>query len=210
MSSDPEHFPHTSGRERALEALKCVLEKIPGIEHVDRQAMAFDMVSDDRLPAILIVEGATNYTWRRRKERVSKTQDTLTLDVQLRAPKQKQGLWHQASTYREALVYRILSELANNPQLECQLEGEQASTCHVDDVLDDGERQAPFARVSYIQEPPPYARALITLTPKYLESVGTSPTSQVTWESLILEWMSSLEDEAASLETDPIDLTPPA
>lgn len=193
-------FPHTSTREQALEALKLVLEGIEGIKHVDRQAMGFDMIPDSKLPAILIVENSTNYAWRERHTRTARIEDAITLDVQLKVPRGQRLIGMPLSSYREALISRIIKELAENPTLTCQLSHEQEPTEHVQDILPEND----FLQVQYIQEEPPYARAFMTLKPHYLAEVATAPDSGTTWTQIVLQRLDQTQDPAPYLETDPI------
>lgn len=149
----------TSRRDRMLEALKVVLEQIPGVQHVDRQDLDPEgTLPEARLPAIIIDEERTRYDWTdRHGDREMNVQSGLVLDLQAQAPRSGDRAGYQISTVRELFVQRVLEELADEATLTVELDGESSPTPHADDTL-------LGAEVRYPAVEPPKTRAIISLT----------------------------------------------
>lgn len=172
-------FP-TTNRERALEALRVVLSEIPGVHFVDRQTIQEELLSDAQLPAILIDEGRTDYTWEERHgRRALGARTTVTLDLQCRAPRRTDGPGAAVSTAREIFIGAVIEELANNPELICQLEGDVAPVAHVRDA-------ARTFVADYPPVPHPFARALITLELQLTECPADR-RAKTAWQQLIID-----------------------
>jgi len=149
-----------------LEALKNALEQVPGVRHVNRQAITAQMVSDRQMPAILIDEDRTQYAWAERHGgRVMKAVDTIGLDCQVMC---RRGDYEgDPSTVRQAFAWMVLNQLANNSTLN--------DAC-VDCAL--------RFNVQYPDTDYPYARVIIAISVEYHEVFDDR--AQTVWQKLIL------------------------
>lgn len=149
-----------------LEALKSVLEQVPGVRLVSRQAITPDLVSERQMPAIVIDEHQTQYTWAERHgQRMMRVVDTIGLDCQVLC---KRGDYRgNPSTVRQAFAWMVLNQLANNPTL--------GGTC-MDAAL--------RFNVQYPAADYPFARAIIALSVDSAEAFDDRP--QTEWQKLIL------------------------
>lgn len=172
-------FP-TTNRERALEALRVVLSGIPGVRFVDRQTITEELISDPQLPAILIDEGRTGYSWEdRHGRRALGALATVTLDLQCRASRRADGPGADVSTTREIFIGAVIEELSNNPELICRLEGEEAPIAHVRDC-------ARTFVADYPTATHPYARALITIELQLAECPADR-RAKTAWQKLVID-----------------------
>lgn len=148
-----------SARERMLRALEAVLGTIPGVKHVSRQAISSDMVSAPQLPAILISEERTTYTWataRQAQGRKLMVSSAIALDLQIGT---RRGRGHELgeSSAREAFVDEVLQTLIDNPELEVALEDGAEPEPHCRDAF------AGAAQVRYVPGSGEYARAIVVI-----------------------------------------------
>lgn len=140
-----------SARELALRALEKTLRDIPMIRFVSRSDITAEQLAEPQLPAILIVERATQYkpqsTGPRQTVRVD---SSIALDVQGVA---RRGCsFAEVSATREALVHAVLMQLYAHPGLRV-MQSEDMLTVRVQPTLS--------AQVTYVQMQQPYARAMI-------------------------------------------------
>lgn len=177
-----------------LEALKTVLSGIEGVKFVSRQAITSEMVSDAQMPAILIDETLSRYTWASRSG--ARTMDVgcvLGLEVQVRSIRAK-GNSVSESTVRELLVNEVIQTLVHNSRLICQLPGEAEEQAHARDVADQ------FS-VRYVPGAGNTGRALITIT-SYFTAVFDRRT-KTEWQQLFLELAAEgAEEVPAEIEID--------
>jgi hypothetical protein len=170
----------TTPRENMLEALRAHLATLPGVAFVDRQGLRPDRLSDGQLPAILITEQATTEAWvERHHDRETEIAETLILDVQIKAPRERSGPGVKASTAREALRRAIIEHLTFNPTLTLELTEGAGEQAHCIDCA-----AGPF-RARYMPEPEPYARFLLDVRVQ-LEDAHEDRAS-TDWQTLILE-----------------------
>lgn len=168
----------TSAREAMLEALKTVLSGIDGVKFVSRQAITSEMVSEAQMPAILIDETLSRYSWiSRAGQRTMNVGCVLGLEVQVRTIRAR-GNEVNESTVRELLVNEVLQTLIHNSRLICQLPGEDEDTAHARDV---GEQFS----VRYVPGNGNTARALITITAEF--TAVFDRRTKIEWQQLFLE-----------------------
>lgn len=169
-----------SAREQALEALRSVLQGLPGVRLVDRQTITEDVVADAQMPAILIDETRTEYSWdERHGRRALGARIGITLDLQVRAGRRNDGPGAAVSTAREAFVFAVIEHLSNNPSLRCQLTGEATATDHVIDC-------AGGFVVDYPPTTHPYGRALVTFE-MTLTECPVDARGRTAWQTLAIE-----------------------
>lgn len=174
--SDTDQWP-TSNREKMLEALKQVLEGIPGVQYVDRQDLdPTGMIAEAQRPAIIIDEERTRYEWlERHDERKMEATSGLVLDLQADAPKSADRAGYDVSTIRELFVARVIQELADESTLTVQLASENSEQQHADDAALEFE-------VRYPSVPEPGVRAVISISIESCE-VFDGRTKN-TWDTL--------------------------
>ena len=161
-----------------LEALKAVLQGVDGVKYVERQAISSSMVSEARMPALLIDEVSSSYVWggSRAGDRVMSITSALAIEIQV--PTQRgPGASVNESTVREAFVDEVIHALVHNPTLSVQLEGEGEACAHARDV------GSQFA-VRYVPGPGSFARALITLSAQVDAVYDRRPRGM--WQRLLL------------------------
>lgn len=160
-------FPRTSAREEMLQALKAVLQEIPGVKTVDRQHILSEMLAESQLPSIRIEEVGARYQWthRQQPQLTAEVSSTLVLDLQLSAPRQRRGPGQEESSAREAFVHIVLTKLAQNPTLLCQLDGDPSPRAHARDVS----VGTALADVRYPKTEGGWARALVQITVRHEE-----------------------------------------
>lgn len=170
----------TSRREKMLEALKVVLEGIPGVQHVDRQDLdPTGMLSEAQRPAIIIDEERTRYEWTERHgKRQMEAKSGLVLDLQADATRSDDRSGYDVSTVRELFVNRVIQELADESTLTVQLASENQAQQHADDAALEFEVRYPAVK-------PPKTRALITITVRSDERFDGR--TRTTWETLASE-----------------------
>lgn len=121
-------FPQTD-REACMEALRTVLQSIPGVGKVYRHGETPKEVSAANLPAIIIVEGKVKYRKHNDRRRFLASFPVflsfLTMSQRTRA-----APGGNLSTVREAFASVIITTLLENPELICQLEGEAEPVKH--------------------------------------------------------------------------------
>jgi len=183
-------FPRTSAREQMLRALKAVLQEIPGVKTVDRQHILSEMLAESQLPSIRIEEVGARYQWTHRQQPrlIAEVFSTLVLDLQLSAPRQRRGPGQEESSSREAFVHIVLTKLAQNPTLLCQLDGESSPRAHARDVSAGTE----LADVRYPKTEGGWARALIQLTVRHEEVLDEQASGA--WQHVL--WSLRALDEA--------------
>ena len=138
MSAVP--FDTASAREKALEALRVVLSQVEGVRHVDRQDLQPAMVGEQQLPAIILDEVRARYVWvERATVRLAQITSIVILDLQAIAPRLSRREEPARATTRIAFEEAVLSALADNPMLRCQLPGESEEVDHAQDVLPAGD-----------------------------------------------------------------------
>ncbi len=169
-----------SAREQALEALKTVLQGVPGVRFVDRQTITEELVSDAQLPAILVDETRTEYKWNERHgRRALGARLGVTLDLQVRAQRRTDGPGANVSTIREAFAFAVIEHLTNNPELRCQLTNEPNETPHVQDCA------AGFV-VDYPVAKHPFGRCLITFEMQLTECPADN-RGRTSWKQLVID-----------------------
>ena len=171
-----------SARERMLAALEKVLSGIDGVVFVSRQAISSAMVSDAQLPAILIEEQRTRYSWQtaRAGTRVATISSLLALDLQIHTKRGKGAGSVSESTVRECFVDEVLQTLVQNPCLRATLDEEgEVEEAHARDALAD------FAEVRYVPGQGGYARALILI--RVVVEATYDRRERTEWKSLIVE-----------------------
>lgn len=170
----------TSNRERMLEALAEVLRGIEGVQFVDRQDIdPTSMVSEAKLPAIVIDEERTRYEWAERHgQREMAFASSIILDLQAYTRKSDDRAGYQISTVRELFVARVLNELANESTLTTQLADENEPQAHADDVAIDFD-------VRYPKVKPPKCRALVTISSAGQEYFDDRQVSD--WQKIVAE-----------------------
>lgn len=193
----------SSPREQMLEALRAHLVGIEGVRFVDRQGLRADRLSDAQIPAILIVEQSTNEIWvERHHDRETEIQDTIILDVQLKAARETTGPGVTVSTAREALRRAIIGHLISNPTLRLQLEGEGEPLDHCIDCA-----AGPF-RVRYMPEPEPYARFLLEIAITVDDT--HDDRARTTWTQIVMDRCPPEgADDDTPVHTITYDLTEP-
>jgi len=161
--------PH-SNREKALNALAAILTSATGVQYVGRQDITEDLISESRMPAVLIQENSTSYVWTRRKpERKAIYTSLLVLDCQSKSKRTGTVRAGDVSTIRELFVWEVINALAENPRLYVQLDGEGAAVNHARDCALD-------VNVQYMPAPFPFARTLLSVTLKGDETFDAEPT----------------------------------
>jgi hypothetical protein len=154
-------------REAMLEALKNALEQVPGVRYVDRQAITEQLVSDHQMPAIIIDEDRTEYTWMERHgTRTMRAVDTVGLDCQVLC--QRGDFRGNVSTVRQAFAWQVMNTLAN------------AST--LGDACKDAALR--FA-VRYPETDYPYARVIIGIVVDGYEVFDER--EQTVWQKLTMQ-----------------------
>lgn len=170
----------SSSRDLMLDALVAVLQDLDGVRYVDRQAITPDLVADTRMPAILIDEVRSEYSWyERHGRRAMRVNSVIVLDLQARAVRRTDGQGPNISTARERFTNAVLNHLANSADLTTQLDGEAAAVAHAYDV-------ATQFSVRYVKMPDPYVRALVTLVAQPCAQVYDDRT-YTDWQQLILD-----------------------
>lgn len=128
----------SSDRESALEALKAVLQGIPGIQYVVRHAQTEVDISDANLPAVVIMEKRAKYT-RFNDVRYHELNFGVDLVLLTRGRRTTKAPMGDVGTARELLCHTVINALVHNPQLYIQLDGEDEAQNHCNHVGDDFE-----------------------------------------------------------------------
>lgn len=184
----------TSNREALMSALEVILEAgMPGVKTVRRQSLERECLAEPELPAVLIDELSSSYTWEHRHcEQELRLVTVLVFDLQAMSKRSKAEPLGNVAKLREAMVAQFLTVLQNNPTLEVQLEGEDEPQPHVVDAFNGAE-------VRYMKTKYPTARALVTVRMLTSENFRNEVTSN--WQQLILTAHASPDEGDDGLTT---------
>lgn len=194
----------TGSREALLEALRVVLGGIEGVKTVRRHPPTHELnVAENEAPAIFIDDSKASFEWlERHGRRVIGTRNAIILDCHAIALNQA-GRRHytDAPTLRNAFARRIMFELANNPRLEVQLEGEDGVQPHAKDVAHSFQLQT-------VPIPPPWIRFALVIQGNVDDCLdGRTKTD---WERILLciqpETPGIVKPSGRVVELDALDL----
>lgn len=175
---------------RALDGLEAVLQGIEGVRYVDRNTLP-ELTSDKQIPAIIIHDRTWNYDWlQRHGYRMSygaaeelRARLVAVVELELIAVSRRQNHtrkgWNR-SVVRSAFVREVIRTLAQNPMLECQLDGEAEAVYHAKDTLATGASARSISAV-----PDPYVTAVIQIQIELEEHFG--PDVDPTWHNIVCD-----------------------
>lgn len=174
-----------SNREALLEALVHVIrEEWPWLRTVRRQSLERECLAEPELPAVLIDEAQTDYSYdHRHHEHELRANLVVVFDLQVQARKTKAKPLGDVPTIREIMVSQLLRVLQNNAALKTLLpavsEADSAAQAenHAIDAFNG-------CTVRYVKSKFPTVRALVTVRMLTSENFKERPT--VDFSSLIM------------------------